>query len=100
MFDVWSTIRLLMVRGCESNTGPLFCAYDDPAPAAEPGPKKPAGAPSAGLKTGSVKRGNGLSAAPNSVLSMPLRFIRLLFEPSTARKPNGARIFGISERMS
>ncbi|MCY1442678.1 hypothetical protein D9M71_590570 [compost metagenome] len=89
-----------MVRGCESNTAPLFCVYDDPAMAGEPGPKKPAGAPSAGLKTGSVKRGKTLSAAPNSVLLMPLRFIRLLFDPSTVRRPSGARIFGISERMS
>ncbi|MNN94933.1 hypothetical protein D3C81_2136540 [compost metagenome] len=89
-----------MVRGCESNTLPLFCAYDDPGIAGEPGPKKSAGTPSAGLKTGSVKRGKTLSAAPNSVLLMPLRFSRLLFDPSTVRKPNGARMFGISERMS
>ena len=24
--DVWSTIRLLIVRGCESKTKPFFCA--------------------------------------------------------------------------
>ncbi|MNG99624.1 hypothetical protein D3C76_781660 [compost metagenome] len=68
--------------------------------AGEPGPKKPAGAPSAGLNTGSVTRGNTLSAAPNWVLSMPLRCSRLLFEPSTARRPKAARTLGISERMS
>ncbi|MNL32079.1 hypothetical protein D3C87_1539070 [compost metagenome] len=75
-----------MVRGCESITMPLFCAYDVP--------------PSAGLKTGSPTRGKRLSAAPNSVLSMPLRFIRLLLDPSTVRRPSGARMFGSSERMS
>ncbi|MNM80558.1 hypothetical protein D3C81_925300 [compost metagenome] len=89
-----------MVRGCESNTGPLVCSYDEPGMAGEPGPKKPAGAPSAGLNTGSVKRGKTLSAAPNWVLLVPLRFIRLLFEPSTARRPSGARMLGSSERMS
>ncbi|MND94326.1 hypothetical protein D3C80_865390 [compost metagenome] len=75
-----------MVRGCESITMPLSCAYDVPS--------------SAGLKTGSVTRGKRLSAAPNSVLLVPLRFNRLLFDPSTVRRPNGARMFGISERMS
>ncbi|MNT54289.1 hypothetical protein D3C72_1914390 [compost metagenome] len=89
-----------MVRGCESNTGPLVCWYDDPGIAGEPGPKKPAGAPSAGLNTGSVTRGKTLSAAPYWVLLLPFRFIRLLFEPSTARRPMAARTLGISERMS
>ncbi|MOA01738.1 hypothetical protein D3C78_1211600 [compost metagenome] len=89
-----------MVRGCESNTLPLVCVYDDPGTAGEPGPKKPAGTPSAGLKTGSLKRGKVLSAAPNWVLLVPPMFSRLLFDPSTARRPNGERMFGISERMS
>src|SRR4029077_14513943 len=27
--DVWSTIRLLIVRGWESKTKPFFCAYEE-----------------------------------------------------------------------
>jgi hypothetical protein len=26
LVEVWSTIRLLTTRGCESNTSPFFCA--------------------------------------------------------------------------
>src|SRR4051812_48824385 len=55
---VWSTIRLLMTRGCESKTLPFFWAYDDDGTAGLPGPKKPAGAPSAALNTGAATRGN------------------------------------------
>jgi hypothetical protein len=52
LLAVWSTIRLLMVRGCESITRPLVCWYEVPA--------------SAVRKFGSVRRGNTLSEAPNS----------------------------------
>src|SRR4051795_8391004 len=45
--EVWSTIRLLMVRGWESKTKPFFCAYEELGIAGLPGPKNPAGAPSA-----------------------------------------------------
>ncbi len=57
--EVWSSIRLLTVRGWESKTKPFFCAYDEDGMAGLPGPKKPAGAPSAALNTGVVNRGNG-----------------------------------------
>src|SRR4029077_12860761 len=44
--DVWSTIRLLITRGCESKTNPFFCAYVVGGPAGAPSPNKFAGAPS------------------------------------------------------
>src|SRR3954447_7988959 len=79
--DVWSTIRLLITRGCESYTKPFFCLYDEDAWAG-----KPAGAASASRKTGFVSRGNGWSAAAN--VSRPGK--RLLHDPSTVRRPWGA----------
>src|SRR4051794_39070283 len=54
--DVWSAIRLLITRGCESYTKPFFCLYDEEAWAG-----KPAGAASASRKRGFVSRGNGTS---------------------------------------
>src|SRR6476659_5538016 len=56
LVEVWSSIRLLMVRGCESKTKPFFCAYDEDGIAGLPGPKKPAAAASAALNVGSVNR--------------------------------------------
>src|SRR4051795_9486889 len=60
--DVWSTTRLLITRGCESYTFPFFCAYELEALPGSPTPKKSSGRPSAGRKTGDVRRGNGWSA--------------------------------------
>src|SRR3954470_15916705 len=56
--DVWSTIRLLMVRGWESKTKPFFWAYEELGIAGLPGPKKPAGAPSAVRNCAVLSRGN------------------------------------------
>src|SRR4051794_14278922 len=83
--EVWSTIRLLTVRGCESKTLPFFWAYEEDVGAggAGGGPKKPAGAPSAGLNFGLLSRGNCWSAAANVSRSGK----RLLHEPSTVRRP-------------
>src|SRR3954449_9244884 len=90
--DVWSAIRLLITRGCESNTKPFFCAYEEEGIAGLPGPKKPAGAPSACRKTGEpARRGNGTSAAAN--FSRPGR--RLLHDPSTVRRPYEVSASGI-----
>ncbi|MCY1419895.1 hypothetical protein D9M71_354970 [compost metagenome] len=41
-----------------------------------------------------------MSAAPNSVLSMPFCWNRLLDEPSTVRRPKGTRMFGSRDSMS
>jgi hypothetical protein len=46
--DVWSTIRLLMMRGCESKTKPFFCLYDELGC----GGRAPPGEASASRKTG------------------------------------------------
>src|SRR6476620_617710 len=50
LVEVWSSIRLLITRGCESKTllPAVFGAYGDDATAGEPGPKKPDPTPSAG----------------------------------------------------
>jgi hypothetical protein len=45
--DVWSTIRLLITRGCASKTFPDFWVYVEVGTAGLPGPKNPAGTPSA-----------------------------------------------------
>ena len=76
--DVWSTMRLLTVRGCESKTLPFFCWYEEVSC-----PPNPGGAGSASLKGGCVSRGNGWSAAAN--VSRPGK--RLLHDPSTVRRP-------------
>src|SRR6185503_10975185 len=82
--DVWSAIRLLMIRGCESKTKPFFWAYEDDGTAGLPGPRNPAGTPSACRKTGEpARRGNGTSAAAN--FSRPGS--RLLHDPSVVRRP-------------
>ncbi len=86
LVDVWSSIRLLMTRGCESKTSPFFCAYD-----VGPGGPKPVGTSSAALNTGVTCRGNGWSAAPK--FSRP--GMRLLHEPSTVRRPYEERASGI-----
>src|SRR3954451_13649341 len=78
LVDVWSTIRLLATRGWESKTLPPPL-YVELGTAGLPGPKNPAGAPSAGRKSGVVRRGNVWSAAAN--VSRP--GTRLLHEPST-----------------
>src|SRR4051794_19505996 len=70
--DVWSTIRLLIVRGCESKTSPFFCLYD-----VGPVGPKPGGTGSASRKLLSVRRGNVWSAAAK--VSRPGN--RLLQEP-------------------
>ena len=60
LVEVWSTIRLLTVRGWESKTAPLVCAYDGwagPARSARRRPRPP-------WKTGVVRRGKIWSAAP------------------------------------
>ncbi len=49
---VWSTIRLLTTRGWESKTFPVFWEYDEIGTAGLPGPKKPAGTPSARRNVG------------------------------------------------
>src|SRR3954449_11044377 len=58
LVDVWSTIRLLIVRGCESTTLPL------PLYVGSAG-GKPGGEASPSRNTGSVSRGNTSSAAAN-----------------------------------
>src|SRR5690242_3074847 len=58
LVDVWSTIRLLITRGWVSNTFAFATAYEEDGMAGEPGPKKPAGTPSAARNTGRVIRGN------------------------------------------
>src|ERR671924_552829 len=75
--EVWSTIRLLITRGCVSKTSPLF-AYEDDVGTGTPGPKNPAGAPSASRNFGFVSRGNTWSADANR--SRPGK--RLLQDPS------------------
>src|SRR4051812_29898466 len=77
--EVWSTMRLLMVRGRVSKTLPEFCLYDDGA-----GGPKAGGLDSASANTGVVRRGKTSSAAP--ILALP--GTRLLQEPSTVRSPN------------
>src|SRR3954468_17140709 len=64
LVEVWSSIRLLITRGCESMTvfPAFFCAYEVDGIAGEPGPKKPAPTPSAVLNSGVVRRGKGWSA--------------------------------------
>jgi hypothetical protein len=57
---VWSTIRLLIMRGCESVTDPVVWAYDVLGP---PGAAKMLG--SAVLKSALANRGKVWSAAPN-----------------------------------
>ena len=79
--EVWSTIRLLMRRGSESNTNPPGCAYDVVGPPG--GPNKP-GSASAGSKRGVVRRGKSWCDAPN--VSWP--DCKLLHVPSTVRRPN------------
>src|SRR3954469_20038624 len=61
--DVWSTIRLLITRGCESNTT-LFgrLSVYELGPGVNPGI---GGMSSAFRKTGDVSRGNGWSAVAN-----------------------------------
>src|SRR4029077_12685815 len=66
LVEVWSSIRLLITRGWESKTDPVFWAYDENGTAGLPGPKNPAGAPSADPNTGVVSRRNGRSAAPKA----------------------------------
>ncbi len=63
--EVWSTMRLLMTRGCESKTKPFFCLYEEDGIAGLPGPKKPAGTPSASLNVPGLPamRGNTWSDA-------------------------------------
>ena len=72
LVGVWSTIRLLTTRGCESTTVPFFWVYDVPFSAA----RKRAGA----------LRGKTVSAAPN--FDLPAN--RLLQVPSTVRSPHGS----------
>src|SRR4029079_3703004 len=56
--EVWSTIRLLMTRGCASKTVPFFCfSYD------EPGGPKPGGTLSASRKFFAERRGKTWSDA-------------------------------------
>ncbi|MNQ84619.1 hypothetical protein D3C85_997540 [compost metagenome] len=66
LLAVWSTIRLLIIRGCGSITVPVpaYCAD---------------------RKEGSSRRGKSASAAPKSVWPVT----RLLKLPSTVRRPNG-----------
>src|SRR4051794_24647706 len=89
--DVWSTIRLLIVRGRVSNTSLFLFAYDELVTAGLPGPRKPAGTPSASWNFGVVSRGKTSSAAANRVRSGN----RLLQEPSTVRSPKEDRRSGI-----
>jgi hypothetical protein len=84
--EVWSTIRLLMLRGCESKTSPFFCLY-----VVAPGGPKPVGTGSASRKLLSLRRGNTWSAAAN--VSRPGN--RLLQDPSTVRRPYEVRRSGI-----
>src|SRR3954453_13248621 len=91
LVEVWSTIRLLTTRGSESNTSPVFWAYDDEATAGDPGPKKPAPTPSAALKDAVLILGKSWSAEPN--VSWP--GCRLLHEPSTVRSPLDTSGLGI-----
>src|SRR3954468_2466976 len=79
LFADWSTIKLLIMRGCVSNVRPECCAYDVIGPA---GPNS-GGFDSACRKSGVVRRGNTGSAAPK--VSRP--GIRLLQLPSTVRRP-------------
>src|SRR4051812_16980838 len=78
LVEVWSTMRLLIVRGRVSNTLPEFCLYDDGV-----GGPNNGGLDSASEKTGVESRGNSWSAAP--IWSLPAT--RLLHEPSTVRSP-------------
>src|SRR4051794_19329665 len=95
LLAVWSTIRLLMTRGSESVTTPLFCAYDVALPTACPGtPANVTGC--AGRKIGVVKRLNFKSAAPKN--SWP--GTRLLNDPSTVRSPIGSCGFGFPNRLT
>src|SRR3954468_7001367 len=107
LVEVWSTIRLLIVRGCESTT-PLLVAYDvRPLASVEPGCTMLLNGPeatSAGANTGLVSRGNGSSAEPKRLLlagvvaavsdwffgvtcAHVVSVNRLLQEPSTVRSP-------------
>src|SRR6476619_5638698 len=86
LVDVWSTMRLLMMRGCVSKTRLFgaFCAYPPCAGIVPlPGPKKLGGLDSALRNFAVVSRGNGWSAAAN--FSRPGK--RLLHDPSTVRRP-------------
>ena len=85
LVEVWSTIRLLMTRGCESATLPVFCAYDEAT-----GPPN-AEASSAALNTGVVRRGNTSSAAVKRYVA---ELFRLLHDPSTVRRPYAVRMSG------
>src|SRR5471030_974895 len=91
LVDVWSSIRLLIRRGCESKTLPDSCAYDVDGMMPLPGPKKSVGLGSAVRKIGLVSRGNAWLAAAN--VSRPGS--RLLHCPSTVRRPYAVRASGI-----
>ena len=64
LVDVWSTIRLLTMRGSVSKTFPFFCAYDELAGPGL-GPKKSVGAPCAVKNFLEPSRGKIWSAEPN-----------------------------------
>src|SRR4051794_19305794 len=85
LVEVWSSIRLLTVRGCESATLPVFCLYDEAT-----GPPNN-DASSASLNTGEVRRGNTWSDAAKFLVVASLR---LLQEPSTERRPYDVRMSG------
>ena len=85
LLSVWSTIRLLMIRGSGSKTNPDFCAYDVGTPDWA-GPIGPSGSnvrSPAARKFGSSSRGNCCPEAP--YFERPSK--RLLKLPSTVRSP-------------
>src|SRR3954447_8566435 len=95
LVEVWSTMRLLIVRGCESTTSPLVEYAVRPLPSVlrEPGwsgtGKELAG--SASRNFGVVSRGNCWSAAPKLARCGN----RSLQDPSTVRRPYGVSRSGI-----